>query len=576
MAFPAGAELPCPFCNGNIVVPRALVGPGVTVGGFKLEKLLGKGGMGEVYLATQLSMHRQVALKILPASFALHKENVERFLQEVKMAARLKHPNIVRAYEAGEDNGVYYLAMDFVEGTAIDECLREKGAMPERGVRLIAEKLGRALEQIWEKHRMIHRDIKPANIMLDEYGEPLLMDMGLSKALDDGEGLTVSNTIMGSPNYMSPEQCDGAADLDFRTDMYSLGATFYHMLTGRVPFNGNSAMDVLRKQATEALPDPRNHNPDISEGFVRIIERMMAKRAKDRYPSWQDFLKELESLVFGAEQVASEPPSVVDTEERMDSAHPPADEYAELGEPLAAESGRSKKLVFISVSAALVVLIIVGIFLATRQGNDAPLAPSTAQQDGSPAMRTRPLVEAEIDLLALIDPRRNFADPNFKIENGKLVSPPHNRKIGYSLVSIPLKPVPDEYDVHMQIERRKDEGMSCNFIFVMGGRQGIVTMDGTSNPVWAVDRIDGWDLRSPQNPTVVGGQRLHPQKTVDVSIKVRTNNVSVFVDGKRIIHWTGTPTQLSLWDKLVLTDSSALYFYTQAEFIIHKMTITPR
>ena len=218
-SYPPGTAIDCPNCSSNISIPRPNIGPGVTIGGFELKQLLGKGGMGEVYLATQRSMHRDVALKILPSQFAMQGEAVDRFLQEVKMAARLNHPNIVRAYEAGEDHGVYFLAMDYVAGMGIDERLRASGAMPETEVRVIAEKLGRTLDQIWEKHRMIHRDIKPANIMLNEYGEPLLMDMGLSKALDDADGLTVSTAIMGSPNYMSPEQAEGATGLDFRTDM---------------------------------------------------------------------------------------------------------------------------------------------------------------------------------------------------------------------------------------------------------------------------------------------------------------------------------------------------------------------
>ena len=402
-SYPAGTEIDCPNCSSNISIPRPNIGPGVTIGGFELKKLLGKGGMGEVYLATQLSMHRDVALKILPGHFALQEGAVDRFLQEVKMAARLKHPNIVRAYEAGEDHGVYFLAMDFVEGTAIDERLRKGGAMPEAEVRIIAEKLGRALDQIWEKHKMIHRDIKPANIMLDEYGEPLLMDMGLSKALDDGDGLTMSTAIMGSPNYMSPEQAEGAAHLDFRTDMYSLGATFYHMLTGKVPFKGKSVMEVLRKQATEQLVDPREHNPDIGEGMVCIIERMMAKKAEHRYPTWHDFLRAMESLVFGSapEETGLKPgdsvmmrgtdsraatpaqePEVAETPpvERAAPIPEPEEYSAEQPEPAVDSSvdAKSKTPLFIGIGSVVAVLVLVGIFVASRPGEDEASSPTTA------------------------------------------------------------------------------------------------------------------------------------------------------------------------------------------------------
>jgi serine/threonine protein kinase len=385
-SYPPGTEIDCPNCTSSISIPRPNIGPGVTIGGFELKKLLGKGGMGEVYLATQLSMHREVALKILPGHFAMQDGNVDRFLQEVKMAARLKHSNIVRAYEAGEDHGVYFLAMDFVEGTAIVGRLRKDGAMPEPEVRIIAEKLGRALDQIWEKHKMIHRDIKPANIMLDEYGEPLLMDMGLSKALDDGPGMTVSTAIMGSPNYMSPEQAEGAEGLDFRTDMYSLGATFYHMLTGKVPFKGKSVMEVLRKQATEQLPDPRDHKPDISEGMVRIIERMMAKKPEGRYVSWSDFLKDLESLVLGTGPVAPElgpGESVIMRASELSSAaveENDADPIASAGEPdegwdvdeddgwSDVESDRPRLAKILGIAVVVGALIGSGVYLGTRPG----------------------------------------------------------------------------------------------------------------------------------------------------------------------------------------------------------------
>ena len=378
-SYPPGTEIDCPNCSSNISIPRPNIGPGTTIGGFELKKLLGKGGMGEVYLATQRSMHRDVALKILPSQFAMQEGAVDRFLQEVRMAARLNHPNIVRAYEAGEDHGVYFLAMDFVAGTSIDDRLRDSGAMPEAEVRVIAEKLGRALDQIWEKHRMIHRDIKPANIMLDEYGEPLLMDMGLSKALDDADGLTVSKSIMGSPNYMSPEQSEGAVGLDFRTDMYSLVATFYHMLTGKVPFKGKSVMEILRKQATEQLPDPRTHNPDISDGMVRIIERMMAKRAEDRYPSWHDFLKDLESLVFGAGPASEMEPG----ESVMIRAEDLLDEEA-TEQP--SGGSQSRKPLFIGIGAAAAALIAISVIFINRPGADAP----TPQSPKEPVVETGP------------------------------------------------------------------------------------------------------------------------------------------------------------------------------------------
>lgn len=235
-----GSQVECPECNASLTVPSRRVGPGTTVGGFRIERLLGKGGMGEVYLARQLSMDRDVALKILPPSMTQDEEDVQRFIQEVRLAARLNHPHIVMAHEAGKDNGVYYLAMGYVKGDTLAELLAGGGVLEERDALAITQRMAGALAHAWDKFRILHRDIKPANIILDEDGDPKLMDMGLSKSLNEDTGMTMAGSVMGTPNYMSPEQAHGEGELDCRSDMYSLGATLYHMLSGTMPFDGSS------------------------------------------------------------------------------------------------------------------------------------------------------------------------------------------------------------------------------------------------------------------------------------------------------------------------------------------------
>jgi len=284
------------------------VGPGTTVGGFKIDRLLGKGGMGEVYLARQLSMDRNVALKILPSSMTMDEELVQRFLQEVRMVARLAHPHIVTAHEAGEDSGVYYLAMSYVQGQTLADLLTDGGVLEEKDALAITRQMAMALAHAWNKHQMLHRDIKPANIILDEDGEPKLMDMGLCKTLGEQAGMTLSGTVMGTPNYMSPEQAAGQENVDFRTDMYSLGATLYHMLSGHMPFDGSSIMDVLRKQATESLPDPRESNPNVSEACVRLMTVMLAKDPAARHGSWEELTADLD-LVSGGKQATAGVPA---------------------------------------------------------------------------------------------------------------------------------------------------------------------------------------------------------------------------------------------------------------------------
>jgi len=294
-----GTGIECPRCHSSLSVPHKGPEPGATVGGFKILSLLGKGGMGEVFLARQLSMDRDVAIKILPQALTSDKEEVERFLNEVRLGARLEHPNIVTAYEAGEDAGVYYLAMAYVRGETLESRLKRTGVMTEVAALKIVRKVALALAYAWNKHHMIHRDVKPANIIMNEDGEPKLMDMGLSKTLHDGRPMTTAGTVMGTPNYMSPEQGDGFENLDFRTDVYSLGATLYHMVTNQLPFAGKTLMETLRKQASESLPDPREGNVSISDSCAKLIERMLVRKPEDRYATWEALLADMDVVLSG-------------------------------------------------------------------------------------------------------------------------------------------------------------------------------------------------------------------------------------------------------------------------------------
>jgi len=286
-----GQAVTCPKCGASVTVPPAKIGPGVTIGGFRIKKLIARGGMGEVYLAEQLSLGRDVALKILPPHFKSDPETVQRFLSEVRTAAKFQHPNLVTVYEAGEDNGVYFLAMAYIDGETLDSILERKGALPEAQALGIVEELASALAAAWQSHRLIHCDIKPGNIMLDRNGKPYLMDMGLSKLLAESTTAAESTEAFGTPNYVSPEQSFNEPNLDFRSDMFSLGMTLYHMLTGRLPFDAPTPAETLQKLDTETLPDPRTIVPGLSSGCVVLLERMLGRKPSSRYPDWETFLK---------------------------------------------------------------------------------------------------------------------------------------------------------------------------------------------------------------------------------------------------------------------------------------------
>lgn len=298
-ATTGGSQVLCPQCSKTLTVPRKGPGPGVTIGQFQIQKLLGKGGMGEVYLARQLSLGRDIALKILPASFRGQKARVQRFFKEVQILARLDHPNIVMAHEAGEDEDILYLAMSYIPGDSLEKRLHHDGPMAESNALKLIDKLAGALDYAWREHHLLHRDIKPSNILLTSGGEIKLTDFGLAKCLDDATELTMSGDIIGSPNYMSPEQINNCTDLDCRSDMYSLGTTLYHLLTGKLPFAGSSLMETLKKQINEFLPDPRIECAEISEECIILLEIMLAKSRNDRHADYQALRADIARVIAG-------------------------------------------------------------------------------------------------------------------------------------------------------------------------------------------------------------------------------------------------------------------------------------
>lgn len=291
-----GQQVACPHCLESVVVPEKAIGPGVTLGGYLIQQELGRGAMGQVYLATQLSLGRYVALKTLPPEFAFQRKLVDRFLQEMRLAARLSHPHVVTVYEAGVDSGVYYFSMEYVEGINLEDQVARHGPLPEARALEIARKVATALRYAWHHHQLLHRDIKPGNILVDKHGEPKLTDLGLAKCLDNLPSLTMTSAVMGTPNYMSPEQAHNSRDVDCRADMYSLGATLYHVLTGQAPFAGSSVAEILRKQAVESLPHPQRVNPKISAACTALLEIMLAKDPAKRHQGWDEVIYDLDRV----------------------------------------------------------------------------------------------------------------------------------------------------------------------------------------------------------------------------------------------------------------------------------------
>ncbi len=268
-----------------------------SIEGYEMSKALGKGGFGVVYLATQISLNRPVAIKILPPEVARNELFVQRFFREARTAGKLVHPNVVQVLDVGQSNGYYFIVMEYVPGKTVEKQIKESGPLSEEKVFEIGTSVGKAL-QAASKFDLVHRDIKPGNLMLTEDDLVKLADFGIARERED-TSVTQDAKIIGTPDYMSPEQAQGKP-VDVRSDLYSLGATLYHCATGRPPFQGDTAQGVLLQQVQDTPVPPRVRNPAISGGLNRLILRLMEKDPANRFQI-------PESLVEAIENVQTEP-----------------------------------------------------------------------------------------------------------------------------------------------------------------------------------------------------------------------------------------------------------------------------
>jgi serine/threonine-protein kinase len=267
--------------------------------GFQLLEKLGQGTMGIVYKAQQLSMNRLVAIKVLQPRLADNPEFLARFRQEAHVAARLSHNNVVQAYDVGSAGSLHYFVMEYVEGITIQRELEAGKIYSEQEAVAIILQVADALRHAHQRH-LIHRDIKPSNIMLTPDRVAKLADLGLARqAVDRARDQAEKGLLIGTPYYISPEQIRGSENLDIRTDIYSLGATFYHMVTGQQPFRGKKVDVVLDAHLEKELVPPDHLNTELSAGLGEVIEFMMAKERSQRYPTPEDLIIDLECLLAG-------------------------------------------------------------------------------------------------------------------------------------------------------------------------------------------------------------------------------------------------------------------------------------
>ncbi|MFH1227422.1 MAG: protein kinase [Planctomycetota bacterium] len=285
--------------------------PGDFIGAYKITAKLGKGGMGVVYKAYEESLERDIAIKVISSELAAEKEFIERFKREAKSAAALNHPNIISIYAISEEKNKHFFTMEFVDGRSLEAMLEEKGRIP----------LGEALDYIIQtakgleaalKKGIIHRDIKPSNLLVAAAGLVKVADFGLAKLIRPDKklpSLTNNGITVGTPIYMAPEQTKGD-EIDHRADIYALGATFYHLVTGKTPFEGDTPLKVALKHITDPLVDPSKLNAGISPAVSQIICRMMEKDRDKRYATYEELIAALEETAKPLAYVSLLPRSV--------------------------------------------------------------------------------------------------------------------------------------------------------------------------------------------------------------------------------------------------------------------------
>ncbi|MCX7703829.1 MAG: protein kinase, partial [Planctomycetota bacterium] len=279
---------------------------GISFGDFKVIKKIAEGGMGQVYLARQISLDRDVALKILPERLAKDESFKARFEREAREAARLNHPSIISVYAYGIKDGIPYFAMEFIEGEDLAGLLKKRGKFPVREALRITKEVAKALEAAHKKG-VVHRDIKPSNIMLKEDGSVKVTDFGLAKAVGGGSVMvTQANVVLGTPHYMSPEQGKGEK-VDTRSDIYSLGVVLYELLSGTVPFKADTPTTLIYMHVYEKPPSIREKNPEVPPAVEALVMKMLMKEPAERFQTPTELVNAIEALESGTYDASAGP-----------------------------------------------------------------------------------------------------------------------------------------------------------------------------------------------------------------------------------------------------------------------------
>lgn len=560
------------------VYQAALLGQGqsqgLVVGPYEVLDKIGAGGMGQVFKARHRHMKRIVALKVLPPSATDWPELVRRFQREVEAAARLQHPNIVMAHDAGEANGIHFLIMEYVDGIDLAALVRSRGPLPAGAAVHYLLQAARALEYA-HSQGIIHRDVKPSNLLLDRAGIVKVLDLGVAR-LDDGdilrESLTETGQIMGSVDYMAPEQAADTRKADRRSDIYSLGCTLYFLLANRPIFDGDTTLQRLLAHRELPVPDLRAVRTDLLEALQAVFARMVAKKPEDRQASMKQVIGELEEFADAAVPLPVMPPPGETND---------FDSGPELGQrdiathPLQPQSERKRKThiaratrlrqptrqarrwpwVLAGGAAPLLVVSIVAAVMLWRAPAETPTSPGSKP----------------IDLLPLVDVR--LGSPGcWRFDSAVLMGQGGGTPPEWGVLPIPYAP-PPEYVFEAVVER-----VSGDHCFALGlaaeGRQFNAGIDVGHGEFTELADLDH---RPPgMNETARRGSVLTNNRRHTIRCEVRKSGVKLSCDGQQLIDYHGGYQRLSLIPVLTLPDPRCLFLIAiDSTFRIHQLELTP-
>ena len=365
---------------------QAIFISGREIGKYIIIKRIGKGGMGEVYLAKHKTLGTYRALKVLPREFLEDNEKfLDRFIREAKLASEIRHPNVVGVMDVETDTefGCPYIVMEYIDGGSLRSILKSTKTLSEEQAVVIVEAIASALRAA-ERFSIVHRDIKPDNIMFTKQGEVKLADLGIAKNEEMDNELTRTNVMIGTPAYLSPEQAQNAKGVDARADIYSLGATFYEMLTGEHPYPGHNTFEILHKLFADPVPDPRKINPEVSPASAAIVMKMIAKEAKDRFQNATELLETMDRTFppHTAYESAELIKKVIAGDTENNTAFSSAITTMQFG-------WRYKKIVKWIVLTAIVAIVLcgggIGAFMFLKARNAVPPLPAAATPAATPA-----------------------------------------------------------------------------------------------------------------------------------------------------------------------------------------------